>query len=79
MIFRRNSALPLDRSDQMIAETSAFLTWALSGEIQLPRIPTRRIDRGGFTELLKSPAARAAVYCWWSRALDAFDRVRDRS
>lgn len=79
MIFHRRPGLPLDRSDQMIAETSAFLTWALSRNVQLPRIPTRRIDRGGFADLLKSPAARAAVYCWWSRALDAVDRIRNQA
>ncbi|MEM1211276.1 MAG: hypothetical protein AAGI68_03160 [Planctomycetota bacterium] len=59
-----------DPREQMIRETSAFLTWALREERDLPRIPRRRVDRGGFAELLRrSAAARAAVQHWWSRTL----------
>ncbi|MEM6394421.1 MAG: hypothetical protein AAF797_16765 [Planctomycetota bacterium] len=54
----------------MIHETSAFLTWALREDRDLPRIPRQRVDRGGFTALLRrSATARAAVHHWWSRTL----------
>lgn len=56
----------------MIAETSAFLTWALARQREgqaFPRIPRRRVDQGGFTSLLRQPGARAAVAHWWSRVL----------
>lgn len=61
-----------DRYDRrhMIAETSTFLSWALSDGRTLPRIPRRRVDLGGFAELLRRPLARAAVAHWWRRVLE---------
>lgn len=38
----------------------------------LPRIPTRRVDEGGFDALVASPAGRRWADGWWR---DAFDRV----
>lgn len=64
-----------DRSQEMIDETSQFLTWALCQNVQFPRIPIRRADKGGFCELLRVPGARAAVYHWWGCA---FKWVEDR-
>jgi hypothetical protein len=64
-----------DRRERMIHETSAFLTWALTSGVRLPRIPRRRVDDGGFAEMMRLPAARAAVNYWWSRTLDAVDRL----
>lgn len=55
----------------MIAEHSAFLTWALAEDRGFPRIPRRRVDRGGFTELLTMPVARAAVSHFWKRIFNA--------
>lgn len=60
----------------MIAETSAFLTWALSSDVQLPRIPRRRVEEGGFGRFMRLPEARAAMNLWWLRAMDVVDRVR---
>jgi len=58
----------------MIAETSAFLSEALRSRSGTPRIPTRRVSEGGFAEILRrSPAARAAVRHWWTRALSLID------
>ncbi|MFP4143986.1 MAG: hypothetical protein ACLFV3_02480 [Phycisphaeraceae bacterium] len=54
----------------MIDETSTFLTWALRHRRDVPRIPTRRVDEGGFAELRLNRGARAAVTRWWQRALD---------
>ncbi len=61
--------LRFDR-DQMIAETNAFLNWALAEGYGLPRIPRRRVDEGGFTELMRRPLARVITTHWWRRALE---------
>ncbi len=54
---------------RMIAEHNAFLSWAMSEDADIPRIPSRRADRGGFAEMLKAPGARAAIEHWWRRVL----------
>ena len=58
-----------------IAETNAFLSWAMKNDEPMPRIPRRRVDRGGFADLLNRPNAAGIIACWWGKALD---RVRDR-
>ncbi|MHB1155372.1 MAG: hypothetical protein ACYC26_00895 [Phycisphaerales bacterium] len=63
-----------DRAQRMIAETSVFLTWALTSEVSLPRIPRRSMDEGGFTGLLCLPGARAAVCRWWMLALKRIEQ-----
>lgn len=64
--------------DEMIAAHSSFLTWALRDNPQaaakLPRIPTRRVDLGGFSDLMRLPAARQMATHWWQTAIE---RVRD--
>lgn len=57
-----------------IAETNAFLTWAMQSDAPMPRIPRRRVDRGGFAQLLSRPNASGIIACWWGKALD---RIRD--
>ncbi len=59
----------------MIAETSAWLTWAMSSGQALPRIPRRRVGLGGFRDILQRPGARAAVYHWWSRTLSFVESI----
>lgn len=59
-----------DARRQAIAETNAFLSWALSGERQVPRIPRRRVDRGGFGDMMRRPMAVRIVAHWWEQALD---------
>jgi hypothetical protein len=74
MIARRNARFddtPRDARRQAIAETNAFLTWALARERGLPRIPRRKVDAGGFSELLKLPMARTVVDHVWGRLLGA--------
>ena len=61
-----------DLRAKMIAETSAFLTWALTADRGLPRIPTRRVDRGGFGR--RSGTDRSWTGQWWSTA---FERITD--
>ena len=64
----------MDRRQAMIDETSAFLTAALSGRVPMPRIPVRRVDMGGFNELLRYANARVAVAGWWKWALKLTER-----
>lgn len=69
--IHRRSDVPRDLRTEMIAEHSAFLTAALAQDRGYPRIPRRRVDQGGFAEVLKLPAARAAVNHFWKRIFDA--------
>lgn len=76
MIWRPDSDPPSDPRQRMIAQTSAFLTWALAEDRGLPRIPRQRVDRGGFSGKLDTRVAKAAVAKFWSRTLNV---VADRS
>jgi len=71
---RHASRLPRDLREQMIDETNAFLNWALRHPGQVPRIPRRRVDRGGFSQLMRMPGARELAGRWWRRALEMVDR-----
>jgi len=42
----------------------------MNSDEPLPRIPRRRVDRGGFAELLRRPNAAGIIACWWAKALD---------
>jgi len=53
----------------MINETSAFISWALRNSHRVPRIPRKRVDEGGFSELLRNSRARRTVTRWWSSLL----------
>lgn len=66
----RKSREPRDLQREMIDETSRWLSWALSQGRDLPRIPTRMVDHGGFSKMLKQPGAKALVARWWKRVLD---------
>ena len=66
----RKSREPRDLRSEMIDETSRWLSWALSQGRDLPRIPTRMVDHGGFSKLLKMPGAKALAARWWKRVLD---------
>lgn len=76
MGFRRSQRyrVPADARRQAIAETSAFLTWALRTDQQLPRIPRRRVDRGGFSQMLRHPLGGRLITYWWAQALE---RIRE--
>ena len=66
----RHGRPPRNARRKAIAETNAFLSWALSEDRNLPRIPRRRVDQGGFGKLLDRPLARTVVTHWWGRALE---------
>jgi hypothetical protein len=66
----------LETRERMIAETSAFLSEAVRHPRPEWRIPTRRVDQGGFSEILRrSAVARLAVRHWWTRTLESADRT----
>lgn len=54
---------------RMIAETGAFISWALQHPDQVPRLPRRRLSDGGFKAILSRPGAKAAVVAFWKRTL----------
>ena len=64
---------PQDLRLKMIADTEAFINWALANSSQMPRIPRRRVSEGGFTVILRNPGARAMVGRFWRKALDAWN------
>jgi len=66
----RKSREPRDLQKEMIDETSRWLSWALSEGRDLPRIPTRMVDHGGFASMLKLPGAKKLAARWWARVLD---------
>jgi hypothetical protein len=37
---------------RMIAETSAFITWGLGHPQEVPNIPRKRLDEGGFSRAM---------------------------
>ena len=56
---------------------SAWLTSAMRDRSSaLPRIPTRRVDEGGFDPILQSPGGREWAEQWWG---DAFVKVETYS
>jgi len=73
-LFRRGSGRlrDYDRYDRrrMIEETGEFLTRAIREGHALPRIPRRRVDKGGFSEMMRRPLARVIVAHWWRRVLE---------
>jgi hypothetical protein len=51
-----------------------WLTSALRSRAPIPRIPIRRVDDGGFDDLLSRPRGRDVAARWWRMA---FARVPD--
>ena len=73
--FSNKRNRPIDARRRAIAETNAFLSWAMQNDDEpMPRIPRRRMDRGGFSDLLSRPHAATIVAFWWAKALD---KIRD--
>ncbi len=59
---------------------SAWLTAAVRDRSGvLPRIPTRRTDRGGFDPILESPGGRQWADGWWRDALARVDDFAPRA
>ncbi len=58
----------LDAGERARREHSNFLTQALCTRLGAgaPRIPTRRVDRGGFDRLMADSRGRQAADRWWA-------------
>jgi hypothetical protein len=72
--FRHRHKRILTASEQARRVHSAWLTRALSGEMnEPPRIPARRVEQGGFHALLFTAAGRRWAADWWRRVLERLD------
>jgi hypothetical protein len=71
-MYRSHQAYQPETRQQMIDSTNRFLSWALGPGgrgCHYPRIPRRRVDRGGFSAILRMPGAQAMVRDFWRRVL----------
>jgi hypothetical protein len=60
----------LTASEKATQEHSAWLTAALRSKQELPRIPVRRADTGGFDALRNRPSGKDHAERWWALALE---------
>ena len=54
---------------------SAWLTQSLGSASPYPRIPTRRVDLGGFNPLMRKERGRLIADRWWQGALDRVEAL----
>ncbi|MCR9077073.1 MAG: hypothetical protein NXI07_13625, partial [bacterium] len=64
----------LDAGARFRAEHSRFLTLALLSGRRYPRIPSKRVDQGGYAGLMKLDEGEKRAAMWWAAA---FMRVDD--
>ena len=72
--FRRKKVL--DAGARFRAEHSRFLTLAILSGRRYPRIPAKRVDRGGYTGLMKLNEGEKRASMWWAAALNRVDDPR---
>ena len=65
-----------DAGARFRAQHSRFLTLALRNRQVYPRIPTKRVDLGGFAGLMKLSDGEKRAAMWWAGALE---QVEDSS
>ena len=63
----------LDPAERFRREHERWLNHALGHANMLPRIPTRRVNRGGFGRLLSTLRGRRAIARWWDVVLSRED------
>ncbi|GJQ29065.1 MAG: hypothetical protein HBSAPP03_09490 [Phycisphaerae bacterium] len=56
---------------------SLWLTRALRGGREYPRIPVRAVTAGGWSRLMARPGGPALAERWWSHAFDRVDDAGD--
>lgn len=71
--FKRRSNLTA--SELARAIHSEWLAQALSSRKAYPRIPTRRVEEGGFDALRARPKGMVRAEQWWMVALERVDEV----
>ena len=62
--------------EEMVREHSRWLTSAVRRGLTMTRIPTRRVDEGGFESLMTTPEGRAFAEDWWAETLGRSTRRR---
>ncbi|MBX3385344.1 MAG: hypothetical protein KF768_02100 [Phycisphaeraceae bacterium] len=62
------------RAEFMRRLHSRWLTRAMRVGFVAPRIPTRRVDEGGFDPVMRTAEGRAWAAEWWDRALSPAER-----
>ena len=69
LLFRQRL---LDAGARARGEHSRWLTQALCTRIGVPapRIPTRKVEDGGFDRLMSDPRGRRVAQQWWTSAFD---------
>lgn len=63
----------LDAGARFRAEHSRFLTLALLSGRRYPRIPSKRVDQGGYTGLMKLDEGEKRAAMWWAAAFMRLD------
>lgn len=63
----------LDAGARFRAEHSRFLTLALLSGRKYPRIPTKRVDQGGYSGLLRLSEGEKRAAMWWAAAMTRVD------
>ena len=69
---------PAELGQRARREHSQWLTRAMTEGRSYPRIPARRADLGGFSELLSRPEGRIVVDWWWAHTLEQVDSDSER-
>jgi hypothetical protein len=64
---------PLDEGEKAREQHSQWLTRALAGNRQYPRIPVRPVVTGGFSRLMNRPHGPDLAGRWWEVALARVD------
>jgi len=62
-----------DAGERFRAEHSRFLTLALRSGRNYPRIPTKRVDLGGYSGLMKLSEGEKRAAMWWATAIERID------
>ena len=65
----------LTPSEKARRQFERWLTLAMRQNAGLLRMPTRRVDRGGFGSVMRFPAGRFWAQRWWMDAIDRADIV----
>jgi hypothetical protein len=75
LLFRQRL---LDAGARARREHSTWLTQALCTRVgvRAPRIPTRKVDDGGFDRLMSDPRGQRVARQWWTSAFEDGDEAR---
>ena len=68
----------LDPAERFRREHERWLNYALRHRLDLPRIPTRQVDSGGFARLMSIPMGRRAISRFWAAVLAREDLAESR-